>query len=152
MRVVKWLIGILVIYAALVALFETYLGYAQPTYDGTLTITTTPADGSPKDRVLARIQIEDTLYVAVNHWPRGWYWQLLDNPKVQVDVDGVRQPYTAVEVEGAEREAVDAARPLGLMFRVLTGFPPRRFIRLDPDASPDASDVPTGISARDNQG
>jgi len=131
MKALKWLVGILVVYAALVAAFETFLGYTQPTNEGTLVITTTNGAGEQKDRVLSKIRIEDTLYVAVNHWPRGWYRHTLSNPNVQVEVDGVKGEYLAIEVEGAERDRVDAARPLGLFFKVLTGFPPRRFIRLD---------------------
>ncbi len=141
MKALKWLLGILVVYAGLVAAFETFLGYTQPTNEGTLVITTTNSAGEHKDRVLSKIRIEDTLYVAVNHWPRGWYRHTLSNPNVQVEVDGVRGSYQAVEVDGAERDKVDAARPLGLFFKVLTGFPPRRFIRLDPaPATPIESD------------
>ncbi len=139
MRALKWLVTILVIYAGLVGVFETFLGYKQPTYEGTLVITTTNPAGEHKDRVLAQIRIEDTLYVAVNHWPRGWYHQILANPNVQVEADGVKGNYIAVEVEGTERDQVVAARPVGLFFRVLTGFPPRRFIRLDPAGEESAS-------------
>ena len=138
MNALKWLVGILVVYAILVAAFETFLGYSQPTNEGTLIITTTNAAGERKDRVLSQIQIEDTLYVAVNHWPRNWYRQILANPNVQVEVNGTKGDYVATEVEGSERDKVNAARPIGLFFKVLTGFPPRRFIRLDP-AGPDVT-------------
>jgi hypothetical protein len=35
-------------------------------------------------------------------------------------------------VEGVEHDSVSADNSLGLMFRILTGFPPRYFLRLDP--------------------
>jgi hypothetical protein len=137
MKLVKVLLILLAIYAALVAVFETWLGYTQPTNDGTLKITTTGDDGAQHTRVLARIPVEDTLYVAVNHWPRSWYWQALDNPEVQVEVGGASGRYRAVDVTDREEYAVvDSARPLGIGFRILTGFPPRRILRLDP-VSPD---------------
>ena len=132
MKAIKWLVGIVLVYAGLVAAFETFLGYTQPTNEGTLVITTTNGAGEQKDRVLSKIRIDDTLYVAVNHWPRGWYRHTLENPEVQVAVDGSKGDYRAVEVQGEERERVIIARPIGLFFKVLTGFPPRRFIRLDP--------------------
>ena len=138
MKAIKWLVGIVLVYASLVAAFETFLGYTQPTNEGTLVITTTNGAGEQKDRVLSKIRIEDTLYVAVNHWPRGWYRHTLGNPEVQVAVDGIKGDYRAVEVQGEERERVINARPIGLFFKVLTGFPPRRFIRLDP-VIPDAA-------------
>ncbi len=139
MKAMKWLVGIFVVYAILVAAFETFLGYSQPTNEGTLIITTTNTAGEQKDRVLSKIQIEDTLYVAVNHWPRSWYRQTLANPNVQVEVNSAKGDYVATEVEGSERDKVNAARPLGLFFKVLTGFPPRRFIRLDPAGVEEAS-------------
>jgi hypothetical protein len=135
MKLFKILLILFVIYAALVAAFETWLGFSQPTNDGTLKITTTGDDGAEHTRVLARIEVDDKLYVAVNHWPRGWYWQALDNPDVRVEVGGATGRYTATEVTNSdEYTLVDAARPLGTGFRILTGFPPRRILRLDPVA------------------
>lgn len=133
MKLVRILLILLSIYAALVVVFETWLGYAQPTNDGTLKITTTADDGAEHTRVLARIAVDDKLYVAVNHWPRGWYWQALENPDVRVEVDGASGRYRAVDITGTDEYViVDSARPLGTGFRILTGFPPRRILRLDP--------------------
>jgi hypothetical protein len=47
-------------------------------------------------------------------------------------MDGSKGSYRATPVSDAERERVDQEHPLGLVFRILTGFPPRRFLRLDP--------------------
>ena len=127
----KIAIGIVIAYASVVALFESLLGYYQPQSDGTLTITTTNAAGTEADRVLSSIRVKDRLYVAANHWPRAWYRQTLDNPDVMVTINGERAPYKAVAIRNEEHETVNSASPLPLGFRVLTGFPPRYFIRLD---------------------
>ncbi|HIE83714.1 MAG TPA: DUF385 domain-containing protein [Dehalococcoidia bacterium] len=135
MKAVK-IIGILVlVYVGVVVIFESLLGYYQPANEQTLVITTANADGISSDRVLARIESEGNLYVAVNHWPRAWYYKALDNPQVQITIDEEKKDYLAVPVEGAEIEQVDNARPLGIGFRILTGFPPRHFVRLDPSSS-----------------
>jgi|TARA_B100001105_G_scaffold155230_1_gene124718 hypothetical protein len=135
MKAVK-IIGILVlVYVGVVVIFESLLGYYQPANEQTLVITTANADGISSDRVLARIESEGNLYVAVNHWPRTWYYKALDNPQVQITIDEEKKDYLAVPVEGAEIEQVDNARPLGIGFRILTGFPPRHFVRLDPSSS-----------------
>lgn len=127
----KIAIGIVIAYASVVALFESLLGYYQPQSDGTLTITTTDAAGTEADRVLSSIRVKDRLYVAANHWPRAWYRQTLDNPDVMVTINGERAAYKAVSIGDEEHETVNSASPLPLGFRVLTGFPPRYFIRLD---------------------
>ena len=127
----KIAIGIVIAYASVVALFESLLGYYQPQSEGTLTITTTDAAGTEADRVLSSIRVKDRLYVAANHWPRAWYRQTLDNPDVMVTINGERAPYKAVAIRDEEHETVNSASPLPLGFRVLTGFPPRYFIRLD---------------------
>jgi hypothetical protein len=135
MKAVK-IIGVLVlVYVGVVVIFESLLGYYQPANEQTLVITTANADGISSDRVLARIESEGNLYVAVNHWPRTWYYKALDNPQVQITIDEEKKDYLAVPVEGAEIEQVDNARPLGIGFRILTGFPPRHFVRLDPSSS-----------------
>ena len=83
---------------------------------------------------MVRIEHEGELFVAVNHWPRQWYGRLLGNDQVRVRYEDIDARYTASKVLDAEAEALDAARPLGLGFRVLTGFPPRYFVRLTPNA------------------
>ena len=92
---------------------------------------TTRDDGGAHDRVLARLESDGNVYVAVNHWPRMWYYRALDNPGVAVTFEEQTTEYTAVPVTGAEHDRVDADNPLPLVFRILTGFPPRYFLRLD---------------------
>ena len=126
----KVLIGIAVLYVLVVVGFESMLGYTQPENQGTLVITTFD-DGEPHDRVVSRIHIDDELYVAVNHWPRLWYWQLLDEPVVRIRYGDTDDLFRAVPVEGDQAiQRVDDARPLSLPFRILTGFPPRHFVQL----------------------
>ena len=126
----KILIGIAVFYVLVVVGFESMLGYSQPENQGTLVITTFD-DGEPHDRVVSRIHIDEELYVAVNHWPRLWYWQLLDEPVVRIRYGDTDDLFRAIPVEGDQAiQRVDDARPLSLQFRILTGFPPRHFVQL----------------------
>ena len=126
----KILIGIAVLYVLVVVGFESMLGYSQPENQGTLVITTFD-DGEPHDRVVSRIHIDEELYVAVNHWPRLWYWQLLDEPVVRIRYGDTDDLFRAIPVEGDQAiQRVDDARPLSLQFRILTGFPPRHFVQL----------------------
>jgi hypothetical protein len=70
--------------------------------------------------------------VAANHWPRAWYERALENPEVQATLGGEKRDYRAVPVTGVEHDRVDDDNSLGVVFRILTGFPPRYFVRLDP--------------------
>ena len=98
-----------------------------------LSITTTAPSGESQARMLARLEIDDQIYVSAHHWPRGWYRQAVHNPAVRVEIDGVTGDYLAVKVEGEEFERVDKAVPLGFGVRFLMGFPPERdILRLDP--------------------
>lgn len=127
------IVGIAVLaYVGIVVAFESLIGYFQPTAGSILVITTFDRDGTPHDRVVSRLESDGQLYVAANHWPRAWYNRALKNPKVQVTLDGERSDYRAVPVTGAEHDRVDSEHSLGAMFRILTGFPPRYFVRLDP--------------------
>lgn len=119
-------------YAGLVAAFESLLGTLQPKAGSTLVITTFDAAGAPHDRVVSRLEADGKLYVAANHWPRAWYRRALARPEVQVELDGRTVDHRAVPVTGEEHERVDAANRLGPIFRFVTGFPPRYFLRLEP--------------------
>ena len=126
----KLLIGVAILYVLVVIGFESLLAYTQPENQGTLVITTFD-EGEPHDRVVSRIHIDDELYVAVNHWPRLWYWQLLDEPVVRIRYGETDDLFRAVPVEGDRAiQRVDDARPLSIQFRILTGFPPRHFVQL----------------------
>jgi hypothetical protein len=135
MKAVKIAAIVLVLYVGLVTAFESFLGYAQPAGGRTLVITTLDPDGTPHERVVSRLDSGGQLYVAANHWPRAWYRRALANPDVQAKIDGQVGAYRAVPVSGDEQTRVSTDRPLPLVFRILTGFPPRYFLRLDPSAS-----------------
>ena len=132
MKAIKLLGILLAIYVAVVVVFESLLGYFQPEAPDTVVITTIDAQANSHDRVLSGLQSGGQFYVAVNHWPRAWYHRLLENPEVRITRDGATKRYRAVPVSGTERAALEEEYAAGLVFRILTGFPPRHFIRLEP--------------------
>lgn len=132
MKALKWVGIALGAYVAIIVVFESMIGFMQPAGDGTLVIATADEDGTRSGRVVSRITSEGQLYVAANHWPRAWYQRALENPSVEVTLEGKTAAYQAVPVSGSEHDRVDADKPLGAIFRLLTGFPPRYFLRLDP--------------------
>ena len=131
MKVLKRIAFVFLVYVGIVIAFESLLGYFQPAGETTLVIATVAEDGTANDRVLARLTSNDQLYVAANHWPRAWYNRALEDPKVQVTLDGEKGDYLAVPVTGDEHDRVDRDNSLPFVFRILTGFPPRYFFRLD---------------------
>jgi hypothetical protein len=131
MKAVKLIVILFLVYVGIVIAFESLIGYFQPANESTLVITISDEGGTPNDRVLARVESNGQLYVSANHWPRAWYNQALENPNVQVTLDGVTGNYLAVPATEQEHDRVNSENPHGIMFRVLTGFPPRYFIRLD---------------------
>jgi hypothetical protein len=132
MKALKIAAIVLVVYVGIVAAFESLIGVLQPSSGSVLTITTFDEAKAPHDRVVSRLESNGTLYVAANHWPRAWYNRALENPEVRVTIDGDARDYRAVPVTGDEHERVDGEHPLPAVFRVLTGFPPRYFLRLEP--------------------
>lgn len=146
MSFVKPLAIAFVAYVALVAAFETYLGVAQPRFhndqaegwDATIVLTTTAADGSTQKRVVSPMVTDGQLYVSANHWPRSWYNRVLANPDLQVTNRSETHDYTAVPVRpgSEEHERLEHEHPHPAWFRFLTGYPPRRFVRLEPRPQP----------------
>jgi len=136
MKAIKIVGWVLVAYVLVVALFESLIGYFQPQNQGTIVIVTTDSNGVGKQRVVARLDSGGALYIAANHWPRAWYSQVLANPDIKVVANGTQTDYRAVQVTGAEFDRVNAEHPLGPIVRFLTGYPPRRLMRLDPVAPP----------------
>ncbi len=132
MKVFKLFAILIFVYIGIVVLFESLLGYFQPANQNTLVITTTDEDGNTNDRVLARLESNGQLYVAANHWPRAWYTQALENPSVQIALDGEKEAYLAIPVTDEEHDRVNGENRHGIVFLILTGFPPRYFVRLDP--------------------
>jgi uncharacterized pyridoxamine 5'-phosphate oxidase family protein len=132
MKALKIVAIAFLVYVGIVATFESLLGYFQPMSGSTLVITTFDEGGTPHDRVVSALESDGQLYVAANHWPRAWYRRALENPEVRVTRDGEQGEYRAVPVSGGEHDRVEGENRLPVFFRILTGFPPRYFVRLDP--------------------
>lgn len=132
MKIIKIIAIVLAVYVGIVVLVESSIGYFQPDMPGAVTIITSDDQGGTSERVLAGFDLDEKLYVAVNHWPRGWYNRAVDNPSIEIKRNGEQAPYTAVPIEGSERDHVANSYQLGFVIRFLTGFPPRAFLRLDP--------------------
>ena len=141
MKAAKLVAILLLIYAGIVVAIEGILigliggvfGFQPTEFEfPVLVISTTARDGSSTDRVLGRLESDGQLFVAANHWPRAWYQRALENPKVQVGLDGEKADYLAVPVTGNERDRMLAEHPMPIVARLLFGFPPRAFLRLDP--------------------
>ena len=132
MKIVKRVAILLIAYVLIVVAFESMIGILQPQNQATLVITTSDLNGNMTERVVSRLESQGQLYVAANHWPRAWYNQALLEPRVQVDLGGSKANYTAIPVGESEHDRVNRENDLGLGFRILTGFPPRNFLRLDP--------------------
>lgn len=140
MKAVKLLAIVLGSYLGLVVAVESLVGVmgerqaergAQPG-EHWLVITTTDADGTASDTVVAGVESAGQLYVAANHWPRPWYNRALERPDLEVTRDSKRLAYRAVPVTGPERARIAADYSLPWVVRFLTGFPPRSFLRLSP--------------------
>ena len=132
MKFVKIVAILFLVYVGVVVAFESLIGYFQPQDANTMIITTQDGSGNAKQRVVARLDVDGKLYVAANHWPRRWYNEVLAHPQVQVTSGGTTGAYVAVPVTGEEKDRVEAQHSLGPVIRFLTGFPPRRIVRLDP--------------------
>lgn len=131
----KWaLIGVaalFLIYVGSIVYFEARLGYLQPQGGSNIVIATFD-DGERHERVVRLTRIDGDNYIAAQHWPRAWYRQALRNPQIEVKMDDVFEPYVAVSPVGEELAMVKENYQMGFNFRFRTGFPPRRFLRLDP--------------------
>ncbi len=132
MRIVKIISILLLVYVGIVAMFESLLGYFQPTPQNSIVLTTTDANGTTRDRVVERLESNGQVYVAANHWPRAWYRRALASPELYVTSDSETSARRAIPVSGEEHDRVNSDNPTGVVFRILTGFPPRYFVRLDP--------------------
>ncbi|GAB5501135.1 MAG: hypothetical protein PsegKO_34460 [Pseudohongiellaceae bacterium] len=123
---------LLLAYVLQVVAFEVRLGVNQPENQSTIVIATFDDDGNRSERVVRLVEIDGNAYVAANHWPRAWYHEALENPQIEVQMDDSFEPYTAVPLEGAEEAMLRENYSVGFGFRFRTGFPPRYFMRLDP--------------------
>ena len=132
MKALKIALIAVAVYIGIVVAFESMIGFFQPANASTIVITTIDDGGASHDRVVSRIDHEGRLYVAANHWPRAWYRRALERPDVRATGSGGEAAYRAVAVDGAEHDELATEYAHGIVFKILTGFPPRRFLRLDP--------------------
>ena len=138
-RVLKWsglcLGALLALYVGSVVWFEAQLGINQPQGATSIVIATFNEDNERHERVVRLETIDDKYYVAANHWPRAWYHQALANPQIEVKMPGQDSfaSFEAVNVVGAEDAFVREIYRFGFSFRFRTGFPPRYFLRLEPN-------------------
>ena len=132
MKIAKIIAVLLIAYVSVVVTFESLLGVFQPANQRTLVITTADASGTKNDRVLSQLDSNGKIYVAANHWPRAWYKRALINPNVEAMIDEKKTSYRVVPLDEEEQSLVNEENQLGLGLRILTGFPPRYIVRLDP--------------------
>ena len=134
-------IGLIVVgsYVALVFAFGSFVVFQGQSHaergvgedEDWIVLTTKDHAGNELDSILAGVEVDGKLYVAANHWPRTWYYRAVENQRVVVEIQGVRAEYQAVPLNQAEHEQVVREYSMPLIFRFLTGFPPRRFLRLE---------------------
>jgi len=138
-RIFKWTgLGfgaLLLLYVGSVIWFEAQLGINQPQGATSIVIATFNEDNERHERVVRLETIDDKYYVAANHWPRAWYHQALANPQIEVKMPGQDSfaSFKAVNVVGAEDAFVREIYRFDFSFRFRTGFPPRYFLRLEPN-------------------
>ena len=127
-RIPRWVViiiaGMLLVYLGSIVYFEARLGYFQPQGSTSLVIATFNDDNDRHERVLRLERIDGQNYIAVNHWPRAWYHQALDNPEVEVKMPGEESfaPYLAVPIGGEEEQRVAEQYPVSFNFRFRTGL------------------------------
>ena len=114
----------------LVFVFESSLRLIQPRGRDTMVITSPKIDGKAINRAVSRAEQGNDVFVAVNHWPRACARRVSENPNVQITDNETRLSYNAGILEGKEHDKAVSDFPVTLALRILTGFPPRYFIRL----------------------
>jgi len=108
-------VGIVIaIYIIFVVLFEgVFLGYNQPKLESAgipmLVLTTTDEAGDSSPRRLARIETDGKLYVSAHHWPRGWYYEAVANPDVQVEMKTFQPQASMLSLQVAYHSPMDAS-------------------------------------------
>ena len=98
MKLLKIVLITIGIYAGLVVIFESLLGYFQPQSQTTLMIITDDGEGRENNRVLQQLSSEGNIYVAANHWPRAWYHDVLDRPNVKATINDETANYLVTKV------------------------------------------------------
>ncbi|MGI9328950.1 MAG: hypothetical protein ACR2PZ_27280 [Pseudomonadales bacterium] len=118
-------------YVALLLLLEAVIWKTQPNMESGVTLFVNRGNDVVA-RKLYGFEYGDKLYVSSNHWFRRWYYALLEAPLIDVEHAGEIKPYIAIPIEGSERAEIAREYQMGFILRLLCGFAPRRFLRLDP--------------------
>ena len=136
MTILEVLALVVVAYLVLLLLLEAVVWKTQPDMESGVTLIVSRGDGVFTRRLYG-FDYQDRLYVSSNHWFRQWYHAVLRNPDIDVEHAGEVKPYTAVPIDGEERAEIAREYKMGLVLRLMCGFAPRRFLRLDPRGGKD---------------
>ena len=134
MAILQIILIVIAGYVALLLLLEAVVWKVQPNMDSGVTLFVSRGD-DVLTRKLYGFKHHNKLYVSSNHWFRQWYQAVLENPNIDVEHEGEAKPYTAVPISGDERAEIARAYKMGFVLRLMCGFAPRRFLRLDPRVS-----------------
>ncbi len=138
MKIVRIVTIIFGVYVMLGLGIDAAIGYYQPQGGNTAVLRTFDAQGQSQETVLGLLDDDGQLWVESGHWWRGWYYRVLENPRVEL-VRGDRvDVFLAVPVNTSE--AVDTVtRIMGRgegagywVGRTMLMFAPIKPIRLDP--------------------
>ncbi len=138
MKIVRIVTIVFGVYVMLGLGIDAAIGYYQPQGGNTAVLRTFDAQGQSQETVLGLLDDDGQLWVESGHWWRGWYYRVLENPRVEL-VRGDRvDVFLAVPVNTSE--AVDTVtRIMGRgegagywVGRTMLMFAPIKPIRLDP--------------------
>ncbi len=126
--------AVIIAYLVILLFVEVVVWRIQPAMDGGVMLII-PGDGDAlMKRTVYGYRHDGTLYVSSNHWFRSWYRAALRQRDIEVLAEGLDEPrrYTATIVAGDELSRVREGYNMGFFLRLLCGFAPRKFLRLDP--------------------
>ena len=138
MKIVRIVTIIFGVYVMLGLGIDAAIGYYQHQGGNTAVLRPFDAQGQSQETVLGLLDDDGQLWVESGHWWRGWYYRVLENPRVEL-VRGDRvDVFLAVPVNTSE--AVDTVtRIMGRgegagywVGRTMLMFAPIKPIRLDP--------------------
>lgn len=99
--------------------------------EGGLKLSIALSDGRQIERNLAGYEFEGELYVSSNHWFRSWYYAALQAPDLLLVQDEKSERRRAVEVSEAQHERLLEDYRMGFVLRLICGFAPSKFLRLE---------------------
>jgi len=127
----KIFLSILTAYVALVLLAEFAIWKLQPAMEGGVTVSIDTDSEGRLERHLASYEFDGKLYVSSNHWFRSWYYAAINNPIIELIHNDKTQLRRAVAVTGSEYQKVKEEYKMGFILRLICGFAPSKFLRLE---------------------